>query len=687
MISSPNRFKEWFNKPRPESASLPSNWRKLDDNDPFSKLLIIRALRPDRMTSALLTYVEQTLPSGKEYTQCDASNSFFKVLSLSYDDSTATTPIFFILSSGADPMGTLEQFAKQKGMYENKFHRIALGEGQDIVAMRKLEIGHKDGHWVVLENVHLMPKWCEVLEKKLYDFENEGSHQEFRVFLSAEPSLGIPNGILERSIKLTNEPPQGINQNLKRAFATFDKEEFEFKDGKIKSILFVLCHFHAIIIERKKFGSKGWNAMYPFNTGDLLNSATVLNNYLERSGNDKLPWSDLRYIFGEILYGGHITDDWDRLLCMTYLNFYLRDELMEEMELFPFNESHAEESFHSPPPMGYDQYFEYMDSDLKVESPVAFGMHPNAEIAVRTEECNALFSLIMDLNPTGAVSTEEGDGDGDGGVQKVVDDIMERVKDIAYNLEELASSVAGERGPYQNVFIQECERMNALCFEIMRSLKELTLGILGELQMSETMEKLQISLFLNRVPPSWARLAYPSLRPLAGWLENLTLRNEQLQSWTEDPQNIPMVTHLPHFFNPQSFLTAIMQCTAQADSLELDKLAILTEVTTKSLEQTDAPARSGALIAGLALEGAGWDIKQKVMDEALPRQLFCPMPVIHARAILASQMEKQGIYMCPVYKTLQRGPTFVFTATLKTKYPPEKWILAGVIMVLETGEE
>jgi len=412
-----------------------------------------------------------------------------------------------------------------------------------------------------------------------------------------------------------------------------------------------------------------------------------LNNYLERSGNDKLPWSDLRYIFGEILYGGHITDDWDRLLCMTYLNFYLRDELMEEMELFPFNESHAEESFHSPPPMGYDQYFEYMDSDLKVESPVAFGMHPNAEIAVRTEECNALFSLIMDLNPTGAVSTEEGDGDGDGGVQKVVDDIMERVKDIAYNLEELASSVAGERGPYQNVFIQECERMNALCFEIMRSLKELTLGILGELQMSETMEKLQISLFLNRVPPSWARLAYPSLRPLAGWLENLTLRNEQLQSWTEDPQNIPMVTHLPHFFNPQSFLTAIMQCTAQADSLELDKLAILTEVTTKSLEQTDAPARSGALIAGLALEGAGWDIKQKVMDEALPRQLFCPMPVIHARAILASQMEKQGIYMCPVYKTLQRGPTFVFTATLKTKYPPEKWILAGVIMVLETGEE
>lgn len=38
-------------------------------------------------------------------------------------------------------------------------------------------------------------------------------------------------------------------------------------------------------------------------------SAAVLANYLEAGGSaDKVPWSDLRYIFGEILYGGHVTD-------------------------------------------------------------------------------------------------------------------------------------------------------------------------------------------------------------------------------------------------------------------------------------------------------------------------------------------------------------------------------------------
>ena len=43
----------------------------------------------------------------------------------------------------------------------------------------------------------------------------------------------------------------------------------------------------------------------------------------------KVPWDDLRYLFGEIIYGGHITDDWDRRLCRTYLAEYIRAEMLE----------------------------------------------------------------------------------------------------------------------------------------------------------------------------------------------------------------------------------------------------------------------------------------------------------------------------------------------------------------------
>ena len=45
------------------------------------------------------------------------------------------------------------------------------------------------------------------------------------MFLTSEPSPAIPIGVLARSIKLTNEPPQGLKANLKRAFASFSPEQ------------------------------------------------------------------------------------------------------------------------------------------------------------------------------------------------------------------------------------------------------------------------------------------------------------------------------------------------------------------------------------------------------------------------------------------------------------------------------
>jgi len=66
------RFEDWYNEDRPEDVTLPLDYRALE-NDYFKKLLVIRTLRPDRMTTALTRFIKETLPRGTDFTECDNS--------------------------------------------------------------------------------------------------------------------------------------------------------------------------------------------------------------------------------------------------------------------------------------------------------------------------------------------------------------------------------------------------------------------------------------------------------------------------------------------------------------------------------------------------------------------------------------------------------------------------------------
>jgi dynein heavy chain len=66
--------------------------------------------------------------------------------------------------------------------------------------------------------------------------------------------------------------------------------------------------------------------------------------------------------------------------------------------------------------------------------------------------------------------------------------------------------------------------MSILISEIIRSLAEIELSFKGELTMTEKMEKLMDAIFLDKVPESWAKLAYASTRGLGSWLDNLKHR-------------------------------------------------------------------------------------------------------------------------------------------------------------------
>ena len=182
---------------------------------------------------------------------------------------------------------------------------------------------------------------------------------------------------------------------MQRAWCYFpDASEFNDKDSKLKNILFALCYFHSCVIERKRFGKKGWNLGYDFSLGDLRDSSIVLHKYIDKLQSGNVPWDDLRYIFGQIFYGGHIVDDWDRRLCDAYQIQFFNDSLIQdELDLFPFSDG-KKHSFKCPAPTSYDKYLDHIIKGLKEETPVAYGLHPNAEIDFRTQQCQDIFAAL-----------------------------------------------------------------------------------------------------------------------------------------------------------------------------------------------------------------------------------------------------------------------------------------------------
>jgi dynein heavy chain len=682
LVEAAPRFREWFNAIAPEVEKLPLDWAGLDRR-PFQKMLVVRCLRPDRMASALTSFIGNTLPEGRSYIECDSTLNSLEILESCLADSTPKTPIYFILSPGANVVADLDKKAAANGLQKSvSYHNVSMGQGQDAVAMSCLETAHRNGHWVILNNVHLMPKWLVELEKKLDEYAAEGSHEKFRVFLTSDPSDAIPIGILNRCIKLTNEPPAGLKANLKRAWCFFPKEYIEEADSKTRSILFGLCHFHSVLMERKQFGPMGYNMKYPFSIGDLRDSATCLQNYMDNSGGGKIPWQDLKYIFGEIMYGGHIVNDFDRLLANEYLNFYMKDELLDETEMYPFAEDEKGVSFMSPTPTSFEKYIEHIDKNMSGDTPIAFGLHPNAEIDFRTQQSNTMFKTLIELQPR-EVSSGKGVSTPQEMAGANANELLEKFGEKTFDVEELVRSL-DEIGPYQNVFIQEMDVMNVLLAEIKRSIKELQLGFDGELTMSEPMEDLMMALYLDRVPLTWAKKAWPSMKSLGSWVKNLSDRILQLEEWMNNPSEIPKVTWISGLVNPTSFLTAICQVTAQKNQWELDKLVTFTRVTKMmTVDEVDRHSRDGAFIIGLNLQGASWDLVGSQIEKSKPKEMFCPMPVINVKAVTKEKANVGGVYHCPTYMTEQRGPTYYWSAQLKTTSPPSRWVLAGVAMVGE----
>ena len=388
---------EWMETRNVMDAPLPAPFNKSVNY--FQKLILVKALREDKIQSSIASFVSRKI--GSKFAESPSAS-----MEDIYRDLDNKTPCIFVLSTGADPTGTLLRFARQKG-YGDRMHIVSLGQGQGVVAQRLIENGMKSGDWVVLQNCMLAKSWMPELDRIVFELQERVNQErsgnvsgtpvnpDFRLFLTSAPATYFPVSVLQNGVKMTNEPPKGFRANLMRSFGNLIKEDdYEscVKPHEWKKLLSGLAFFHANIQERRKFGPLGWNIRYAFDESDLETSIAVLRRFLEQQ--DTVPWDALNYVTGHINYGGRVTDDWDRRCLMSMLSIYMVPDILKDD--YKFSKSGT---YFAPPSGSLADCVSYFQSLPINDDPEVFGMHENANVTFNTNESLNLMATMLSLQP------------------------------------------------------------------------------------------------------------------------------------------------------------------------------------------------------------------------------------------------------------------------------------------------
>lgn len=208
-------------------------------------MAVIKWIKPDLFTNAVARFVGDFLkvsniqPSNQSVERIIKSN-------------TANSPVLIITSAGSDPTTEIEEAANKFGA---SFEYVALGGGQSITAVEKLESCMRNGNWLFLKNIHLGIMYLSKIESHLINTE---CHSNFKLFLTSESHPKFPSTLLQTCLKFSFESPPGIKYNVQSTWQNLSKSFIEHSSSSKIKMVFNLSLFHALVQERRNYIPQGW---------------------------------------------------------------------------------------------------------------------------------------------------------------------------------------------------------------------------------------------------------------------------------------------------------------------------------------------------------------------------------------------------------------------------------------------
>ncbi|CAJ0934299.1 unnamed protein product, partial [Mesorhabditis belari] len=558
IASKKEDVKKWIDAEHAEN-DVPELWDQPEKaltslGTALYRLLVIHALRPDRLLASVHHLIEAEF--GASFMQQDRVIDLGNLVANEVD---ASHPLLLCSTVGYDASGKVEDLA----LNSNKdVVSIAIGSAEGFSqADNALTSASKTGRWILLKNVHLAPTWLGQLEKRLHSLK---AHPAFRLFLTAEIHPKLPS-----------------SANLLRSLSTLPPARISKLPSERSRLYLLICWLHALVQERLRYTPLGWANAYEFSDADLRVAFDTLDSAIDTIAQgrtnvapEKLPWSTLRTLLSQCIYGGKIDNQFDQALLDCLLNklftpkaFNADYKLIERFQ--------QENPLLMPEVTTKDSLLKWVESLGQQQLPSWLGLPNNADKVLLTLRGKAMLRNLLRVTDDEfavGMSTQEDKVVKPSWMETLKATTAKWLDNLPKEIIRMKRTKDNIRDPLFRFFEREVNLGAQLVQDMRRDLQELLLVCVGERKQSNETRTLASSLQRGQVPTDWLRYTVPRDVIVGDWVEDFFNRIKQLQQIAASQSLKRETIWLGGLFSPEAYVTATRQQVAQANTWSLEQL-------------------------------------------------------------------------------------------------------------------
>ena len=280
---------------------------------------------------------------------------------------------------------------------------------------------------------------------------------------------------------------------------SFFSQMTEDNQAFYSSLIFSLCVFHGVVTERASHVPDGWNIPYGFKLEDLIISLEQLESLsfnFKNTDSRTMEIQTLRYLIGECNYGGRISDDKDRRLCIVLLDEFIFSDIADAK--FVLNRS----------------FF----TDLNIE-----------EKSTKLDEIFGKESLLSLMSLTESALKNQ--------PLHSAENIFKGFSNFYDYLTGVNIVSACKESPFSSFVSSELERYKKLVNRLISSMEDFSEAINGRIQFRDSHKRTLASFGKREVPEEWKKNSFARSsenKSMSDFVQELKSRIEYVNAWAEN---------------------------------------------------------------------------------------------------------------------------------------------------------